>query len=101
MNAKSHLNDFDNILKVNDYPNKFIENHKTFPDQSNSRGEKEASDYSYLNFPYITDVINRKIVKCFRREGLPVRLYHKTYSLRNALSKKNNNNKTCNKRAVL
>ena len=69
--------------------------------QRSDRREVKAHDYSYLNFPYVNDVINRKIIKCFQREGLPVRLYHKTYSLRNALGPRNKMCKTCKKRGCL
>jgi hypothetical protein len=98
--AEQHLSDFDSVLKINDYPSHFINNYYTHPNTADSHAtERRVSEnVSYLNFPFITDGINRKIVKCFRKEGLNVRLYHKSYSLRNALKSKRENSKSCSKR---
>ncbi|MEL7307825.1 MAG: reverse transcriptase domain-containing protein [Pseudomonadota bacterium] len=106
--AKNHLETFNSILKLNNYPDKFLCKPTTFPVQRNpnliatsEERSKSKNKYSYLSFPFINDSINRKITKCFRREGLEVRLFHKTFSLRNALKGKSCDNKTCNKRECI
>ena len=79
-----------------------IRKNRTFRMHCSSRGEVKDREYLYLSCPYINDdAINRKIVKCFQREGLPVRLYHTTYSLRNASGPRNRVYKICNKRNVM
>ena len=98
--AELQLSKFNSILKINEYPEKIINNPRTFNNERDNRkhNRNQNKNFSYLNFPYITDGINRKITKCFQREGLNVRLYHRTCSLRTALKPTQNNNKTCNKR---
>jgi hypothetical protein len=39
----------------------------------------------YFEFPYINDKTDRQIQKVFKDTGLPVRLYRKSFTLRNAL----------------
>ncbi len=62
---------------------------KTFPNNKKCNISKKNRagqfTYRYLNFPYISDSINRKLSRCFIREGLNIRLCHKNYSLRIAL----------------
>ena len=99
--AKRHLTEFNKILKVNNYPDSFINCPHTRPGTSNSRMEERNEsnvEFSYFNFPYINDGINRRIRNCFQREGLNVRLYHKTFSLRSALKSKQTSIRKCNKK---
>ena len=94
-NARKHMKTFNSVLKLNDYPENFIM--KSSPNYNRPRNE-ENKTYSYFNVPYINDAINRRITKGFQREGLPVRLFHKNFSLRSALKCKYSNNTSCNKR---
>ena len=100
--AKVHLDQFNNVLKNNGYPETFIHNPNTFPNNKHKRSNKKfrpsPDQYAYFNFPYISDTINRKLSRCFIREGLNVRLYHKNFSLRNALKVKTTNNRSCKKK---
>ena len=43
----------------------------------------------YFEFPFICDKIDREIKKVFRDLNLPVRIYRKSFTLRNFLSTKN------------
>ena len=44
--------------------------------------------------PYVSERLNYKIANIFRKEGIPVRVTHKSYTLRRALSP-NNTERTC------
>ena len=44
-------------------------------------------DWSYLKIPYISERLNHKITNIFRKEGIPVRVVHRSYTLRLALSR--------------
>ena len=47
-----------------------------------------------LEVPYISERLNYRITSLFRKEGIPVRVAHKSYTLRRALSH-NNKERTC------
>ena len=97
--AKAHLEQFNEVLKTNGYPETFIHNPSTFPNETRRPTKKTRADnYAYFNFPYISDTINRKITRCFSREGLNVRLYHKSFSLRTALKPRTSMNRICKKK---
>jgi len=103
--AKAHLDRFDEVLKINGYPETFIHKPVTFPNKNwnkcksnkNKNISTRGNNYAYFNFPYISDAINRKISRCFMREGLNVRLFHRNFSLRAALKVKTVNNRVCRK----
>jgi hypothetical protein len=42
----------------------------------------------YFEFPYISDAIDRQVKRVFREIDLPVRIYRKSHTLRNALKDK-------------
>ena len=46
------------------------------------------TEWPYLTVPYIFEQLDQKITNIFRKEGLPVRVAHKSYTLRRALSSK-------------
>ena len=58
-----------------------------------SRGLR-ATEWSYMKIPYISERLNYRITSIFRKEGIPVRVAHKSYTLRRALSH-NNKERTC------
>ena len=39
------------------------------------------TEWSYLKIPYISERLNHKITNIFRKEGIPVRVAHKSYTL--------------------
>jgi len=51
-------------------------------------------DWSYLKVPPISKRLNHKITNIFRKEGIPVRVAHRLYILRRALSH-NTTERTC------
>ena len=45
-----------------------------------------GTEWSYLKIPYISERLNHRITNIFRKENIPVRVAHKSYTLRQALS---------------
>ena len=45
-----------------------------------------ATEWSYLKTPNISERLNHRITDIFRKENIPVRTAHKSYTLRQALS---------------
>ena len=70
-------------MQSNGYPANFLrdENARRRPRDTNTKPE----DYMYFEFPYINDTIDRQVRKIFKEIELPVRIYRKSYTLRNAL----------------
>jgi len=52
------------------------------------------TEWSYLKIPYISERLNYRIISIFRKEGIPGRVTHKSYTLRRALSS-NTTERTC------
>ena len=40
------------------------------------------TEWSYLKIPYISERLNHGIINIFRKENIPVRIAHKSYTLR-------------------
>ena len=85
ISAKQHLNRFDDILRLNGYPENSIEQTKR---QQNPQRKPQPgnTEWSYLKIPYISERLNHGITNIFRKENIPVRIAHKSYTLRQALS---------------
>ena len=84
---------FEDVLCLNGYPESTIDitkhsqNHQKDPQPLNT-------EWSYLKIPYISECLNYRITNIFWKEGIPVRVMHKSYTLRWALSQ-NNMEQTC------
>ena len=80
----THVNSFKERMKINGYPENFL--HKT---NKNRRPKRiEPSKPIYFEFPFINDKIDHKIKTIFRQLDLPVRLFRKSNTLRQALKPK-------------
>ena len=91
--ATKHQNMFDDILRLNGYPEGTI--NKTKHSQNHQKDPRPLNtEWSYLKMPYVSERLNYKIANIFRKEGIPVRVAHKSYTLRRALSQ-NNTERTC------
>ena len=91
-----HQNMFDDSLGVNAYPENSID--KTKHPQSHQRDSRPPNaEWSYLKIPYISERLNHKITNIFGKEGIPVRVAHKSYTLRRALSH-NTTERTCTRK---
>ena len=68
-----HQNMFDDILRINGYPEDSID--QTKHPQSHQRNSSPPNvDWSYLKIPYISERLNHKFTNIFRKEGIPVRV---------------------------
>ena len=91
--ARKHQNNFDDILRLNGYPESIID--QTKHSQNHQKDPRRLStELSYLKIPYISKRLNYRITRIFWKEGIPVRVAHKSYTLRQALSH-NNKERTC------
>lgn len=88
--AEKHLQDFTNTMKQNGYPANFIgqqTNRRKTRNRQTHNTQPTSQDYMYFDFPYIDDTTDRQVKKIFRDLDLPVRLYRRSHTLRNALNK--------------
>jgi len=85
---------FHDVLRLNGYPESTID--KTKHSQNHQKDPRLLNtERSYLKISYISERLNNKITNIFRKQpGIPVRIEHKSYTLRRALSK-NNTQRTC------
>ena len=67
---KKHQNMFDDILRINGYPEGSII--QTKHPQSHKRNSPPPNmDWSYLKIPYISERLSHKITNIFRKESIP------------------------------
>ena len=91
--ARKHQNNFDDVLRLNGYPESIID--KTKHSQNHQENPRPLNtEWSYMKIPYISERLNYRITSIFRKEDIPVRVAHKSYTLRRALSD-NNKERTC------
>ena len=83
--TKQHLGAFDDILRFNGYPENSIEQAKC-PQNLQRNSQPISTEWSYLKISYISERLNHKITNIVRKENIPVRVAHKSYTLRRALS---------------
>ena len=81
ISAKQHLNTFDDILRLNGYLENTIEQTKR-PQNPQQNPQPGNTEWSYLKIPYISERLNHKITSIFRKENIPVRIAHKSHTLR-------------------
>ena len=85
LSATQHLNTLDDILRLNGYPQNSIEQAKG-PQNPQRNPQPANTEWSYLKIRYISERLNHGITNIFRKENIPVRIAHKSYTLRQALS---------------
>ena len=86
--TNSHIQTFKQTLLRNGYPSSFCDNAITRK-KTSARTQRDNNKMLYFEFPFICDKIDREIKKVFRDLNLPVRIYRKSFTLRNFLSTKN------------
>jgi len=67
ISAKHHLNTFDDILRLNSYPENSIEQTKR-PQNPQLNPQPGNTEWSYLKIPYISERLNHRITNIFRKE---------------------------------
>ena len=96
-NKNKHNNDLNYMLRLNGYPSNKIngtlnrESHNSQAPQSDNNGPK----WLYLKIPYISDRIDYRITKLFKKEGIPVRITHESTALRQVLNTRRSNPTSC------
>ena len=83
--VKQHLNTFDDILRLNGYLENSIKQTKR-PQNPQRNPQPGNTEWSYFKIPYISERLNHRITNIFGKENIPVRIAHKSYTLRQALS---------------
>jgi GIY-YIG catalytic domain len=89
-NSTAHRINFENTMTANGYPTNFLKQTNKRSPQKLTQKHTPANKFIYFNVPYINDKIDRQISNIFREINLPVRLYRRSYTLRNALRPKQN-----------
>ena len=96
-NRMKHIQQFDNILRLNNYPESFIErsNKKTNP-KKKRKINYFNNEKHYLKIPFISDDVNHKIKRILRSEQLNIGLAQKSSTtLRSALRRKIKRTNNC------
>ena len=104
------LKQFDKLLQRNGYPENTTRKHNSTRKHKKEKQQKQQHETHYLQLPYISDELNSRIINIFKKEGITVRISHRSYSIRNFLQKskvtpeckmnncKINNPKLCNRK---
>ena len=72
------------ILKLNDYPDHFLQTHlPRIPGRTN-----KPKNQFYFQIPFISDSVNNQLKRIFRGVNLPVRISHRSFTLRMALNQR-------------
>ena len=83
---KISIENFKNILKINNYPDIFLKHQLKKKFKNKNKRNTSNDDYLYLKFPYL----GNKIQNIFRKLNLPIRTYDHHHTLRTALTSKSN-----------
>ena len=98
-----HINEFMKTLSLNGYPRSFIQSITSETAQQQQQQQQHVSatrnhnEWLYLRVPYVSDAIDRKLTRVFKNEGFPVRIVHKSTSLRQVLRKKEDKQPNCSR----
>ena len=87
-----NISRFRSVLQLNNYPSDFIDH--TFQNVHPPQRSHSDKHFFYLRLPFLSDFINSRISRIFKKYNLPVRLYHRSNKLRYAL--KRPHKKKCN-----
>ena len=88
-------------LSLNGYPRSFIQSITSETAQQQQQQHVSATrnhnEWLYLRVPYVSDAIDRKLTRVFKNEVFPVRIVHKSTSLRQVLCKKEDKQPNCSR----
>ena len=87
---EKHNKEFDNILRLKGYSHDLIDSTKStksIPQVLQADPQPtDKTDWFYFKIPYVSDTVDYKLRKIFRQEGLPIRVAHKSSTLRQMLT---------------
>lgn len=92
-----HCCNLRNVLSTRGYPPRIIERATRTAESSEGRPTRTSRNnqkFFYLQLPFLDEHTTRLIRKLFKYQELPVRVYHKSYTLRRAL-KRNDPPRNC------
>ena len=86
---QANIQNFAQILHKNDYPPDFVKQHCTHKNTKKKRRKEPADDGEpmYFEFPFVSDAVDAKVKRIFHKNGLNVRLYRKSTTIRQKLKK--------------
>ena len=91
-----HDSRFNETLQRHGYSEEFIRHSRTLHRPSTQRQQqRDQGPIFYLEVPYLGDRTDYALRRSFRREGMNVRIYHRSYSLRTALNNQRPAPTTC------
>ena len=78
------------LINLRNLDNAISSNNSQLKQPQNCREDSLPSntEWSYLKVPHISERLDHRITNIFRKEGIPVRIAHKSYTLTKALSHK-------------
>ena len=85
-NTKHH-GTFDDIPPLNGYSESCI-HHTKQPQNRHEDSLPSSTEWSYRKISYISERLDHKVTNIFHKEGIPICIAHKSYTLRKALSHK-------------
>ena len=79
------------LLHTNGYPeNVILKTKRPRRRRHQPQQQHSSKDWLYFEILFISDRLDRKITKIFRKENIDARITHRVYTLRNALSTRRN-----------
>jgi hypothetical protein len=83
---RKNIDKFEHKLETNGYSREFIKN--TVRKNRRQKNNNHNKEFFYLKIPFISNNIDNKIKRIFQKEGIPLRLAHRSLTLRNYLKTK-------------
>jgi hypothetical protein len=90
-----YLQEFDNTLKLNEYPEKFISLSKKKDKRQRRHSHHSLEHRFFFKMPFISDRVNHNIKRIFQKENLNIGLAHKSKTLRSVLKLKETPLRNC------
>ena len=82
---RKNIDKFEHKLETNGYPRDFIRNN--IRKKRTQKNKYDNKEYFYLKIPFISNSVDNKIKRIFQKEGIPLRLAHRSFTLRNYLKR--------------
>lgn len=89
---RKNIDKFEQKLETNGYTRNFIKN--TIHNNRPRKNKCNTTEHFYLKIPFISNSVDNKIKRIFHKEGIPLRLAHRSFTLRKYL-KQNSNSQMC------
>ena len=84
-----NIQEFDRVLRLNDYPENVITKAKSKQHELRQRKTINMTDFFNFKFPYISDELDQQIKKIFRSENINIRLVRRGNTIRRSIDQMN------------